>query len=197
MPSIGGQNGIPEHCHRLPLVGSHGSHIKSSEVILNRIGLVSKQWSDSSWKHRIIWDLRRSGVNSLTRHTERVILPRLEDVANDIMNLTRSSGKDERVFLLTLFTLHSTGIGKTYLLKYPPSAHLRTAVDASQWGSGGALHQGCAPARWFADPITQLTKISSQQNKSPQFNPLWEALAICVSLCVDRVMRRARISHYP
>ena len=77
------------------------SHIKSSEVILNRIGLVSKQRSDSSWKHRIIWDLRRSGVNSLTRQIERVILPRLEDVANDIMNLTRSSGKDERVFLLS------------------------------------------------------------------------------------------------
>ena len=77
------------------------SHIKSSEVILNRIGLVSRQRSDSSWKHRIIWDLRRSGVNSLTRQTERVILPRVEDVANDIMNLTRSSGKDERVFLLS------------------------------------------------------------------------------------------------
>ena len=77
------------------------SHIKSSEVILNRIGLVSKQRSDSSWKHRIMWVLRRSGVNSLTRQTERVILPRLEDVANDIMNLTRSSGKDERVFLLS------------------------------------------------------------------------------------------------
>ena len=96
---------------------------------------------------------------------------------------------------MACFTLHGTCIGKTYLLKYPPSAQLRTAVDASPGGLGGVLHQGCTPARWFADPITQLTKISSQQNKSPQFNPLWEALAICVSLCVDRMMRRARISH--
>ena len=100
-------------------------------------------------------------------------------------------------WFMACFTLHGTCIGKTYLLKYPPSAQLRTAVDASPGGLGGVLHQGCTPARWFADPITQLTKISSQQNESPQFNPLWEALAICVSLCVDRMMRRARISHDP
>ena len=45
-----------------------------------------------------------------------------------------------------------------YLQSLPPHhsticTHLHMAVDASPWGIGRILHQGGAPARWFADPI--------------------------------------------
>eukprot|EP00974_Lingulodinium_polyedra_P131536 11218130-Lingulodinium_polyedra.AAC.1 len=48
-------------------------------VTLNKLGLVSKEKSDGSTKHRFIWDLPRSGVNALVRQGERVVLPRLAD----------------------------------------------------------------------------------------------------------------------
>eukprot|EP00969_Alexandrium_andersonii_P021729 951284-Alexandrium_andersonii.AAC.1 len=46
---------------------------------INRLALISKMKPGGTWKHRIIWDLRRSRVNSLVRQGERIVLPRLLD----------------------------------------------------------------------------------------------------------------------
>ena len=56
-------------------------------ITLNKLGLVSKQKPDGSWKHRIIWDLLRSRVNQAIRQGERIILPRLLDMVRDVMEL--------------------------------------------------------------------------------------------------------------
>eukprot|EP00971_Amphidinium_carterae_P193594 3841420-Amphidinium_carterae.1 len=43
------------------LCRKHGGDSLSSP--LSKLGLVSKQRGDGSWKHRLVWDLRRSGIN--------------------------------------------------------------------------------------------------------------------------------------
>eukprot|EP00974_Lingulodinium_polyedra_P084300 8161804-Lingulodinium_polyedra.AAC.1 len=53
--------------------------VGTSAITLNKLGLVSKVKADGSTKHRLIWDLLRSGVNSLVRQGERIVLPRLAD----------------------------------------------------------------------------------------------------------------------
>ncbi len=63
-----------------------------SEVPLNKLGLLSKQRADGSWKHRLVWDLRRSGVNEILSQGQRVVLPHLFDVASDILEV----GVDDR-----------------------------------------------------------------------------------------------------
>ena len=39
----------------------------TSEVILNRLALISKRKADGTFKHRLVWDLRRSGVNAAVK----------------------------------------------------------------------------------------------------------------------------------
>ena len=38
---------------------------------------------DGTTKHRLVWDLPRSGVNTLVRQGDRIILPRVSDVLED------------------------------------------------------------------------------------------------------------------
>ena len=40
---------------------------------MNRLALISKTKPDGSWKHRLVWDLRRSGVNMAILQGERVV----------------------------------------------------------------------------------------------------------------------------
>ena len=35
----------------------------SEEIVMNRLALISKLKPDGTWKHRLVWDLRRSGAN--------------------------------------------------------------------------------------------------------------------------------------
>ena len=46
-------------------------------VVLNKLALLPKTKSDGSVKHRLVWDLRRSGVNLAVIQGERIVLPRL------------------------------------------------------------------------------------------------------------------------
>jgi hypothetical protein len=50
--------------------------LPAGEIKINKLGLVSKQKPDGSWKHRLVWDLRESGVNGAIDQGERTILPR-------------------------------------------------------------------------------------------------------------------------
>jgi hypothetical protein len=53
---------------------------------------------DGSWKHRIIWDLLRSGVNSRVHQGERIILPRILDVAQDVLDLCKLLRPGEDIY---------------------------------------------------------------------------------------------------
>eukprot|EP00974_Lingulodinium_polyedra_P036470 3497964-Lingulodinium_polyedra.AAC.1 len=46
--------------------------VGSRAITLNKLGPVSKTKSDGTQKHRLIWDLLRSGVNALVRQGERI-----------------------------------------------------------------------------------------------------------------------------
>jgi len=61
--------------------------LQTERVYLSKIALISKIRDDGSWKHRLIWDLLRSQVNSLATQGERIILPRIIDLVNDSLDL--------------------------------------------------------------------------------------------------------------
>ena len=67
-------------------------------VVLNKLALLSKTKSDGSVKHRLVWDLRRSGVNLAVTQGERIVLPRLSDVVADLRELASTS--EDEAFLL-------------------------------------------------------------------------------------------------
>ena len=57
---------------------------KYGKVVCSRIGVVEK-WKHGEQKLRLIHDLRRSGVNQQVVMTERVILPRISDLIEDVL----------------------------------------------------------------------------------------------------------------
>jgi hypothetical protein len=75
------------------------AELKSRDITLDKLGLVTKTRPDGTMKHRLIWDLRRSGVNSVLAQGERIILPKLSDLAQDVVELAGSgrSGTDVRL----------------------------------------------------------------------------------------------------
>ena len=58
---------------------------------MSRLALISKLKPDGSWKHRLVWDLRRSGVNTAIQQGERVVLPRLLDLVRDVQEIASGS----------------------------------------------------------------------------------------------------------
>lgn len=59
--------------------------------LLNKLGLLVKE-KDGKRKCRIIWDLKESKSNSLCSQGERVLLPKLSDVSQDILEVFRKGG---------------------------------------------------------------------------------------------------------
>eukprot|EP00974_Lingulodinium_polyedra_P033784 3248341-Lingulodinium_polyedra.AAC.1 len=51
----------------------------ASALIVNKLGLAFKTKAGGIFKHRLIWELPRSGANVVVRQRERVALPRLAD----------------------------------------------------------------------------------------------------------------------
>jgi hypothetical protein len=74
------------------------SIVGSDQVTLSKLALISKQKDDGTWKHRIIWDLLRSGVNSRVHQGERIILPRALDVAQDVLDLLKCIHPGEEIW---------------------------------------------------------------------------------------------------
>eukprot|EP00971_Amphidinium_carterae_P038255 751871-Amphidinium_carterae.1 len=56
-------------------------------VPLNKLGLITKVRTDGSRKNRLVWDLRRSGVNDELDQVQRIIFPRLRDVVGDFLEI--------------------------------------------------------------------------------------------------------------
>ena len=66
---------------------------KYGPITQNRIGVIAKS-KKGKLKLRLIHDLRRSGVNSRVKFTERLILPRLADARDDILHAISQAGHD-------------------------------------------------------------------------------------------------------
>ena len=62
-----------------------------AKPVLNKLGVIVKV-KETGKKARIIWDLRESGVNKICNPSERIILPRLIDAAQDILTVFRHNG---------------------------------------------------------------------------------------------------------
>ena len=69
-------------------------------AVFNPLGLISKLKPDGTWKHRLIWDLLQSRVNEFVFQGERIILPMLADVIEDVISLSRRAMPEEEVELL-------------------------------------------------------------------------------------------------
>ncbi len=76
--------------------------LRSKDITLNKLGLVTKIREDGTTKYRLVWDLRRSGVNEHVHQGERVILPRLQDVVEDILYLLNLCEEGESVWLMVV-----------------------------------------------------------------------------------------------
>ena len=63
-------------------------------VTFSRIGVVAKQKGDSL-KLRLIHDLRRSGVNQQAVIGERVVLPRIVDLIEDVLAVIEETSMGE------------------------------------------------------------------------------------------------------
>ena len=64
------------------------------EVTYSRIGVIVKN-KGPMHKIRLVHDLRRSGVNQRVRMAERVVLPRVQDVIDDILGIQSQLGPGE------------------------------------------------------------------------------------------------------
>jgi hypothetical protein len=73
-----------------------------TDVIINKVGLIAKQRADGSWKYRMIWDLLRSAVNFHSKVGERIVLPRVLDLINDIVDLLLLKRDNEEIIVMVL-----------------------------------------------------------------------------------------------
>ena len=71
-------------------------HYRGSDFTVNKLALISKVKSDGTTKHRIVWDLSESGVNSFVHQGQRVVLPRVSDVITDMFALASVSPDPQR-----------------------------------------------------------------------------------------------------
>ena len=67
-------------CRLLPDLETAESEL-GEKVTLNKLGVVVKYSESGTKKSRVVWDLRRSGANSKCHQAERIVLPRLTDLA--------------------------------------------------------------------------------------------------------------------
>lgn len=74
---------------------------KYGKLVQSSIGVIVKYKKDQK-KVRLVHDLRRSGVNSTIKFSERLVLPRLRDLAEDVMVLMENRLPGERVALMSL-----------------------------------------------------------------------------------------------
>ena len=57
-----------------------------AEPIVSKFAVLWK-WRDGAWKKRVILDLKASSVTACTRATHRVVLPRVSDAVQDVLEL--------------------------------------------------------------------------------------------------------------
>eukprot|EP00438_Fugacium_kawagutii_P014285 Skav215770 [mRNA] locus=scaffold106:569116:574315:+ [translate_table: standard] len=75
---------------------------KYGKLVPSAIGLITKTKLDGSLKHRLVHDLRRSRVNEHIRLNERLVLPRLKDVIEDVMMLMEAQTPGDEIEFMSL-----------------------------------------------------------------------------------------------
>ena len=75
-------------CHELGSMEEARDELGRYPVI-NKLGLVSKMADNGVTKHRIIWDLKESAANLACNQAERIVLPRLLDLAGAACDVYR------------------------------------------------------------------------------------------------------------
>ena len=79
-------------CRLLPSIEAAELEL-GEKVTLNKLGVVVKFTESGNKKSRVVWDLRRSGANAKCHQAERIVLPRLTDLAAAATRAYRS-GKE-------------------------------------------------------------------------------------------------------
>ena len=87
------------HCRFFTEYGDLLKFLNVEEVVLSKLGLITKLKPDGKKKHRLIWDLLRSDVNSTVDLRERIVLPRIQDAVDDARELRASPGDLEWLVL--------------------------------------------------------------------------------------------------
>ena len=70
--------------------------IGGAPLLLNKLVLITNRRPDGLAKHRLVWDLRRSGVNGLVNQGERIVLPRISVLLQDLRSLHPDLAPDLR-----------------------------------------------------------------------------------------------------
>ncbi len=122
-------------------------------VVLNKLAVLSKTKSDGTVKHRLVWDLRRSGVNLAVKQGERVVLPRLSDVVADLRELA-APGKDEAFMLGTDVSeaFHQVPLHPSERRYTVASLGGRFSSFSRCWSSGPPAHPPCGEVRSLPGP---------------------------------------------
>ena len=77
------------HCKFFDSMPELCEFLDVSSVVLTKLALITKEKADGNLKHRLIWDLLRSYVNSSVLLPERIVLPRVQDAVDDAADLLR------------------------------------------------------------------------------------------------------------
>ena len=129
----------PGWCTQYDKLCEHTNALKGHRPVFSKLGLISKQREDGTWKHRLIWDLLRSAVNASATQSERIILPRWMDLINDILDLLAVAAEGEEVWT---FIIDTPKTPSTYCRSWPP----RNDSSAPQ----SAIHTSCTMPCYLA-----------------------------------------------
>ncbi|KAF4698534.1 hypothetical protein FOZ63_032993, partial [Perkinsus olseni] len=93
-------------CHRFSSMDEVSSYVGSADVALTKLGLRPKPHTDPV-KYRIIADARANSLNRCVTCDEHILLPRVQDVVSDVLDLCdRGSSVDEKGCLsMELFSI--------------------------------------------------------------------------------------------
>ena len=74
------------------------------EVLVSKLGCIVKTREDGTLKVRNVLDLRRSGYIDGVQLKERIVLPRVKDLVEDVCDLKRCAGNSEECHGMVDFT---------------------------------------------------------------------------------------------
>jgi hypothetical protein len=80
------------HCLPFKDRAAAEAYLGTSDLVVQRMALVSKRRADGTTKHRIIWDFLRSGTSGVQTILERIVLPRQSDAVADRRELSCNMG---------------------------------------------------------------------------------------------------------
>ena len=129
-------------CRLLPSIEAAETEL-GEKVTLNKLGVVVKFTESGTKKSRVVWDLRRSGANAKCHQAERIVLPRLTDLA---AAATRAYRSGEEPWLVALdvrdaFLNIPAGKDKAFTVAAKPGADGLNQVIVTRWCSAQSRRQ--------------------------------------------------------